>query len=489
MPLPILSVAEMRNWESATWAAGMTPDAVIARVGRALANALLERTSPGERVLLLAGRGHNGDDVRAAERWLQDREVRLISVVDPDAACAAIDALANESVPWRPDCCVDGLFGIGLNRSLDARWIRLLERVNQFRCPIASVDVPSGLDADTGLPRGGAVRADWTFTIGTPKSGLVETHAAEWVGRLEVLADVGLLDPSGMSTTPGWASSDLLWSHRSDFDAFPPRRKVNSHKGTYGHVVIAAGSMGYHGAAVLAARGAQSMRPGLVTVLTPEESYLPVASQLASVMVRPWLPEGILPESATALVVGPGLAANGMRERYESAVGSWWLQWPGPMVVDASALDWIRSLPSPPANALRVLTPHPGEAARWLGCDASEVNRNRSRTLRRMADRGEWVVLKGHQTRLGTLQGPIRVNSTGNPGLAQGGTGDVLAGALGGLLAQRACAANPSEAIAYGVWEHGAAADRLEARRRNWRAEELASELGSMTGRSRMSEF
>ena len=291
MPLPILSVAEMRNWESATWATGITPESVIAQVGRVLANAILERTFPAQRVLLLAGRGHNGDDVRAAERWLQDREVRLISVVDPDEACAAIDALENESVPWRPDCCVDGLFGIGLNRDLDARWIRLLERVNQFRCPIAAVDVPSGLDADTGFPRGGAVRADWTFTIGAPKSGLVETHAAEWVGRLEVLAEVGLLDPSRMSSnsTPGWTSAESWWSLRSDFDAFPPRRKVSSHKGTYGHVVIAAGSMGYHGAAVLAARGAQSMRPGLVTVLTPEESYLPVASQLASVMVRPWL--------------------------------------------------------------------------------------------------------------------------------------------------------------------------------------------------------
>jgi NAD(P)H-hydrate epimerase len=481
MPLPILSVAEMRNWESATWATGITPESVIARVGRALANAILERTFPAQRVLLLAGRGHNGDDVRAAERWLQDREVRLISVVDPDEACAAIDALENESVPWRPDCCVDGLFGIGLNRDLDARWIRLLERVNQFRCPIAAVDVPSGLDADTGFPRGGAVRADWTFTIGAPKSGLVETHAAEWVGRLEVLAEVGLLDPSRMSSnsTPGWTSAELWWSLRSDFDAFPPRRKVSSHKGTYGHVVIAAGSMGYHGAAVLAARGAQSMRPGLVTVLTPEESYLPVASQLASVMVRPWLPGGTLPASATALVVGPGLAANGMRERYESTVCSWWSEWPGPMVVDASALDWIRTLPSPPANALRVLTPHPGEAARWLGCATTEVNQFRSRTLRRMAFRGEWVVLKGHQTRIGTREGPIRVNSTGNPGLAQGGTGDVLAGALGGLLAQRAFAANPSDALAYGVWEHGAAADRLEERRRNWRAEELASELGS----------
>ena len=476
MALPVLSVNSMRAWEAATWDAGVDPGTVIQRVGNRLAAALLARTGPHDRLLLLAGRGHNGDDLRAAIPGLQEREVRLLEIADPVAGLRALEALAAGD--WEPAWCVDGLFGIGLNRDLDPAWIRVIDQVNALPWPKVAVDVPSGLDADTGLPRGASVRADWTLTVGAPKQGLLAASACEYVGRLEVLAKVGLSEAFLRAARASSAEVDLRWVEGEAFHGFPPRRQVASHKGTYGHLVVVAGSLGYHGAAVLAARAAAAARPGLVTVLTTTEAYIPVASQLASAMVRPWDGGDALPNSATALIIGPGLAGIDVSETHRSAVVRWWRDWPGAVVADASALDWIRQVTVAPEVGLRVITPHPGEAARWLGTTAAEVNADRTGSLRRLTSSGAWVVLKGHHTRVGRKDAAQWIHSTGNPGLAQGGTGDALTGFLGGLLAQEGLRSDPERVISYAVWEHGAAADRLEARCRNWNSEALTTEIG-----------
>jgi hydroxyethylthiazole kinase-like uncharacterized protein yjeF len=469
MPVPVISVEQMRAWERDAWASGQTESAVIARVGEVLAQHALALTKPGDSILLLAGRGHNGDDVRAMAPHLRGREVKLIDVADPATAQSEISGV----LATQPGLVVDGLFGIGLNRELSAPWQELISILNQSGTRVLAVDVPSGLDADTGKPQPVALQAAVTVTIGAAKHGLLATHAARHVGRLEVAGDVGLI--------PCPIVSELQWTVAEDFMGFPQPRPVAGHKGTFGHAAIIAGSTGYHGAAVLAARGAQRARPGLITVFTQPEAYVPVASQLQAVMVSQWQDAARLRsvEKFTAFLFGPGLAAETLPSSVREWFGQIWLNNPRPVIADASALDWLPPGETP-KDACRVITPHPGEAARLLGTTAEAIQRDRVGSLRVLSEKfgGCWVVLKGRHTLIGTREGNVFVNSSGNDGLAQGGSGDVLAGYLTGWLAQPALSNRPLDAIRLAVFEHGAAADRLKARRENWIVEELAAELG-----------
>jgi NAD(P)H-hydrate epimerase len=368
-----------------------------------------------------------------------------------------------------PRLVVDGLFGIGLNRPLDGPWKTLIGAINQSGLPVLSVDVPSGLNADNGQAEGAAIRANVTLTVGAPKRGLLV--AGEWVGRLEVAADIGLL------ACP--MSSELNWTLPEDFHAWPPRRPVESNKGTFGHLAIIAGSAGYHGAAVLAARGALRAQPGLVTVEPQEPVYIPVAAQLQAAMVRPWRAARPLPTTTTAILFGPGLAADKLPQSLKKELRAHWKDFPGPMIVDASALDWLAP-GGAAAGKVRVITPHPGEAGRLLGITAKEVQADRVSALRQLSRRfGDcYVVLKGNHTLVGRAAGGIFVNGSGNPLLAQGGSGDLLGGYMAGLLAQPACQADPLTAIRFAVWQHGAAADEISQWRCNWTIEDMASELG-----------
>jgi NAD(P)H-hydrate epimerase len=329
------------------------------------------------------------------------------------------------------------------------------------------------LDAETGDVRGAAVKANWTLTVGAPKHGLIQSRAAEFVGRLEVTEDVGLIAWDG--------KGDLHWASAACFKGFPPPRPINGHKGTFGHLVVIGGSVGYHGAAVLAARGAQRAMPGLVTLCVLPEVYLPAASQLQSVMVHPWAAGWDLPASASAIVVGPGLAAGQVPEEFKNWVRDLWRNSPLPMIVDASALGW---LPEGPVgiDLIRAVTPHPGEAGRMCGCTTGEILKDRLKKLREISTRWgrTWVVLKGLHTLTGRVADDIMVNSSGNPGLGQGGSGDILAGYLGGLLAQPRLRQDVAKTLAYGVWQHGAAADALAQERKVWSVEELLPWLGTI---------
>ena len=217
MSLPVISVEQMRRWEAATWESGKTEEEIIAQVGEVVAARVMELTRPGDAILLLAGKGHNGDDVRAVANHLPEREVSLLSVTDP--------AKTRQKLPLdldpAPALVVDGLFGIGLNRPLNADWMQVIAQVNAKRLRVLSVDVPSGVDAATGEMQGAAIRATETLTLGAAKRGLLQPSASEFVGQLRVAPDIGL--------APCRETSDLLLGQAEDFTGFPPARPAGGH--------------------------------------------------------------------------------------------------------------------------------------------------------------------------------------------------------------------------------------------------------------------
>ncbi|HEX4350167.1 MAG TPA: NAD(P)H-hydrate dehydratase, partial [Verrucomicrobiae bacterium] len=419
-------------------------------------------------ILILAGKGHNGEDARAAKEFLDDRKVKTLEMLLPDTDLLPLEMALKE----KPALIIDGLFGIGLNRTLSEPWQKIIAAVNAAKIPVLAVDVPSGLNADTGETFGAAIEAVVTLTVGTPKTGMLAEHAWPYVGRLEVADDVGLV--------PCPLKSDLMWTQAGDFQNFPPPRPVAGHKGTFGHVAIVAGSFGYHGAAVLATRGAQRAHPGLATVYPQEDIYGVVAAQLQAAMVNPWTRDAKFPERMTALLVGPGLASRQILEGLRQSLHQWWRDLNHPVVVDASALDFIAAGPFT-RKQVRVVTPHPGEASQMLGWTVEKIQSNRLATLREISKRFSncWVVLKGHQTLIGRSEGEVFVNPSGNPHLAQGGSGDLLSGFIAGLLAQSQLQADVGKTLRYAVWQHGAAADQLQATRPNWTVEDLAAEIGN----------
>jgi len=467
MPLPVITVEQMREWEKATWATGQTEAEVIRHVGLAVARLAVQLTRSSELILILAGKGHNGDDARAAREHMPERSVDLLEVADPAADIKKLEAVLS----LRPALVVDGLFGIGINRPLSAAWAGFINRINEARLKVLAVDVPSGLDASTGEPQGAAVQALVTLTVGAPKLGMLSAAAQDFVGRLEVTDDVGLVKRS--------FTTELQWTLRSDFDGFPPMRTVTGHKGSYGHLVILSGSMGYHGASVLASRAAQRAQPGLVTLYTSESVYQVVAAQLQAVMVSPWRAGAKLPETCSAILIGPGLAAAEIPQQLKNLVVELWRDYSGPVVVDASALAWL-PVENTARPGLRVVTPHPGEAARMLGTDSKHVQSDRLKALRELSRRFSktWVILKGHETLIGKSEGEVYVNCSGNPHLAQGGSGDVLSGYFAGLIAQPPLQKHPLTTLRYAVWQHGASADNLQEERPNWVVEDLVSKLG-----------
>ncbi|MDB6121463.1 MAG: Bifunctional NAD(P)H-hydrate repair enzyme [Pedosphaera sp.] len=468
MPMPVISVGQMREWEKTSWASGKNETEVIERVGQIIARRISQLTSANDLILILAGKGHNGDDARQSLKHLPNSRVHLQNITDPQNITETLSLLDQ-----RPSLIVDGLFGIGINRPLDAHWTALIQRINELQTRVLSIDVPSGLNADTGKPEGAAIQASITLTLGAPKQGLLMPAALPYVGQLEVAPEIGLVKSQ--------FTSETIWTLPGDFEGFPPARSVAAHKGDFGRLAIIAGSIGYHGAAVLASRGSQRAQPGLITLYTQEVVYHSVAPQLQAVMVSIWQSNIKLPGNFNAILIGPGLAAEDLSDEMKMTTRHLWRgDAPLPIVVDASALDWLPMAPLP-KNVIRVITPHPGEAARLLRISAQQVQANRPQALRELSRRlgNCWVVLKGHQTLIGRSTGEIYINPSGNPHLAQGGSGDVLSGYLAGLLAQPALQADPLKTIRYAVWQHGATADRLNLMRRNWVVEDLITEIGN----------
>jgi ADP-dependent NAD(P)H-hydrate dehydratase / NAD(P)H-hydrate epimerase len=467
----LYSVEAIRATEHSA-AAALPPGALMNRAGEAAAHLALELV--GERhdlpVLVLAGPANNGGD--ALEVAANLRQAGLdVMVLRPAGAGTpspeAADALqcARDSGARFVDALplgaslglvVDGLFGIGLARPLDERCAKLAGALAAFQCPILALDVPSGLDADTGAIVGStrdgvAVRATHTISFIGNKPGLHTASGRDHAGAVRV-DTLGIDHRHFAPPIARLASPDLFSENLARM-----RRDQNSHKGSFGDVAIVGGAQGMAGASILAARTALHVGAGRVFVaaLAPGLTYDLVQPEL---MFRDALGFDF---SGRTLVVGPGLgsapeAVHLLGKAIDSAC---------PMVIDADALNLIAADAGLQARlgqrkAATVLTPHPLEAARLLGVTASVVQADRLEAARELALRlGAVAVLKGSGTIIADgKEDLLTVNDTGNPGLATAGTGDVLAGLCGALLAQ----GWPAREAALGaVWLHGAAADVL----------------------------
>ena len=412
--------------------------------------------------LILVGPGNNGGDALVVARILKERGPNPVVVFFGDADKLPADArkawqrwtaigTCHTSIPAQQyGLVVDGLFGIGLARSLQEPWLSLIANINAYRGPVLAIDCPSGLNADTGALNPIAVRATHTITFIAHKPGLLTLDGPDHCGEITV-ADIGLGSDVSRSPAAGHVNDPSLFAA-----ALTPRRH-NTHKGSYGAAAIIGGAPTMAGAALLAGRAALKLGAGRVFV-----------GMLERVAVDPGQPELMLREAdkvfhvATALAIGPGLAqsdeALGLLRRA--------IETPLPLVIDADALNLLAAHPALARLAARreqttLITPHPTEAARLLEKNVETIQSDRIGSAVELARRFHAVtLLKGCGTLIATPDGKWCINTTGNPGLASGGTGDVLTGFCVALLGQGWSA---QQAALGATWLHGAAADALVA--------------------------
>jgi hydroxyethylthiazole kinase-like uncharacterized protein yjeF len=421
------------------------------------------------RVCVFAGPGNNGGDgfviarhllcrgvwtkvflVGSRERIKGDALINLNILEKMGASITVLSGRNNNRVQVALALCdiiVDALLGTGSSGPPRAPFPAVMEAINNSSKPVVAVDLPSGLDPDTGKAVDCCLRAKLTVTFGLPKRGLCLLPGAEYAGRL-VVADIGLppdLLGGGMTRliTPKAVASLL------------PSRNLSGHKGTFGHLLLLAGSQGFAGAAVLAARGALRCGVGLVSLAVPGEIIPLVAPQVPEAMVHERTSMDGLLERATAVALGPGLGMSPEAKRLlRDLLGKIEL----PVVIDADGLNILAQEGLDlVAKKKAVLTPHPGEMARLSGLSIADIQADRVEVARSFAKKwGLVLVLKGARTVVAGPDGTTFVNPTGNPGMATGGTGDVLAGMIGSLLAQ---GLGPTEASVAAVFLHGLAGD------------------------------
>jgi NAD(P)H-hydrate epimerase len=487
--IPLATAEEMRRADRrVTERYGVPSLLLMENAGRGAVDALVRVLGPvaGRHVTVVCGRGNNGGDGFVAARHLQARgarvgawlagraeEVRGDARVNLDAwragggpfveiaeAGGALEGLREELA--RADVVVDALLGTGVRGAVTGVVAGAIDAVNGAGRPVCALDLPSGLPSDGEAPAGAVVRARLTVTFGLPKLGLAVPPGAALAGQLEVV-DLGV--------PRAWLEDGIRTGllEAADVAAVLPPRPLDAHKGRYGHVLVVAGSLGKTGAAALACLGALRVGTGLVTCALPASQQPVVAGRVAEAMTEP-LPETTarslsakavervleLLARMDAAVVGPGV---GLDAETQSGVRDLIRQAERPLVVDADALTALAGRLGVLREAAgpRLLTPHPGEAARLLGVDVTVVQADRVGTARRLAgETGAAVALKGARTVVATPDGEAAVNPTGNPSMASGGTGDVLTGIAGGLLAQ---GVPPTAALRAAVYLHGLAGD------------------------------
>jgi len=427
---PIYLTDDIRRIEQA---AGNVP--LMERAGAAAA-ALAATLCNGKDVLVLAGPGNNGGDAAIAAELLRQKFFRVHVAKRPEE-------LADRT--W--SLVIDGLFGIGLTRPIEGDYAKLVEYTNQQTCPVLALDLPSGIQSDTGQVLGCAVRASHTITFIGLKPGLLTLDGPDYCGEISV-NELGLQLPPASA----WIAEPSLFK-----SAFKPRPR-NFHKGMAGSLAVLGGAAGMTGAALLAGRAALKLGAGRVYVGLLEESAPAVDLLAPELMLRH--PDDALGVDLDALVIGPGL---GQGERAETLVGAA-LASDIPCVFDADALNLIAGSEDLRKACARrtaetLLTPHPGEAATLLAESISAVQADRVAAARALSKHfNAHAVLKGNGSVVVARNGHWYINTSGNPGMASAGMGDVLAGMLGALLAQR----YPGEAaLALGVHLHGAAGDAL----------------------------
>ncbi|MBP1989094.1 NAD(P)H-hydrate dehydratase [Paenibacillus eucommiae] len=468
---------------------------LMENAGRGVAEAVLrEAKSSGSRWLVLAGKGNNGADGVVAARQLAEAglEMSIIYAEEPDdygsgEALLQRDIAQEWGIPfaaagdapvewWHYDGIIDALLGTGSKGAPRRKYAELITEANESGLPIVSVDIPSGIDADTGEVYIPCIKAKQTISFAFYKRGLLQFPGAAQAGTIEI-CPIGI--PAKLAVKHDirtFRLDEFLLKQRLAV-ATNGTRTADAHKGSYGHVLLAAGSRSMSGAGLLSSKAALRGGCGLATWALPEQAARLMPGHLPELMLAAlggagaaeW--SGVQPEELLALaagkdalVIGPGLG------RWE-ADGSWLRSvWEGtacPLVVDADALNMLADAKDWTSWTQRqapvILTPHPGEMARLAGISVSDVQRDRVSLARSFASQhGVTLVLKGAGTVVATPEGYVYLNTTGNPGMATGGSGDVLAGLIGSLLAQGFRA---EQAAAFGVYSHGAAGDRAAAKR------------------------
>lgn len=454
---------QRKNEQIAASQLGISLFALMGRAGKA-AFQLARRYYPASRHwLILCGNGNNGGDgyMVATLAAAAGLEVTLIACsksrsLTPEAEQAKQQWLALEGKvnsadmlwPKKIDLIIDGLLGIGLHSAPREPMQRLITLANTHIAPKISLDIPSGLEADTGTTPGVVIHATHTLTFMTLKPGLLTGQARDYVGQLHQ-------DQLGLTK---WLKAQKPQIQRLNADCLPrwfkPRRPC-SHKGEYGCLLLVGGDYGLGGAIRMAAEAALRSGAGLVRVLTKREHITPLLTARPELMVQTLnntsLNAGI--QWADVLVVGPGLGQSAWSKQAlqllqtSNKPGLW----------DADALNLLALNPETRQN--RVITPHPGEAARLLSCSITEIESNRLLAARNLVARyGGVVVLKGAGTLIASSKGEMAIADVGNPGMATGGMGDILAGIIGSLMAQNLPL---YDAACAGCIVHGAAADRL----------------------------
>src|SRR5213080_4916353 len=437
-----------------------TPGPVLMeRAGGGAARVLRARLGrPRGPVVVVCGRGNNGGDGFVVARHLRRARIPVEVWLAANPEDVRGDA-AGMLAAWRRGR--NALLGTGLNAPVSGLAAAVIEAVNRWAessgRPVLAIDIASGLAADSGRPLGVAIRATVTATFGCAKIGQVVYPGIDYTGILDVV-DIGIPPAALAAVHP---RTSLL--ERGEVGRLLPPRPRDAHKGTFGHVLVIAGSRGKTGAALLAAEGAARAGAGLTTLAVPAALQPAFEGRVREVMTAA-LPDpgeiGSMLAGRAAVVCGPGL---GVTDETRAVVAEVVRRTPAPLVLDADGLNIVAG-----TGLLReragptVVTPHPGEMARLLGCETAEVQADRLAAARRVA-RGEGVVvvLKGARTVIAAPDGEAAISPAGNPGMASGGTGDVLAGIVGGLLGQGLA---PFDAAILGVLAHGAAGDRVAAR-------------------------
>ena len=495
MELPILTSAQMRAAEEAAFASGVQVEALMNKAGAGVAHAVTKFFAKPGRCIVFAGKGHNAGDALFAAQCLSRRgwriEVRLafnepdcseltrkklddlqktsgrtpdwtdsqqhdpgITIMELLAYAAdelsvtqekiAADAYLGAACPF---IILDGLLGVGAKPPLRdpiRGACRAINRLRQKGAHVFAVDLPTGLDTDSGKADRDCVVADFTVTIGYPKSGLLADNAVNHVGRLEIVPLEELRPPQ---TKP----KEIVASPAS-FRRLLPRRHYNSYKNQFGRIGVVAGSKGFVGAALMASQGALRAGAGLVEIFVPEEIYdIVAAAAFMEAMVKPVASyRHLLKEKVDVWAVGPGIGKSHAGEILELVE-----KVKQPMVLDADGLNILSDMTSVlrGCKGERLLTPHPGEMKRLF----AEESQSRAKTAAKFCNRFPVTLLfKGSRTIVAQRSHPLSYNTTGNPGMATGGMGDVLTGVCAGLLGQ---GLSPYDAGRVGAWLCGRAAE------------------------------
>ena len=487
--IPLVTADQMRSLDRRTMTEASVPSLVLMeRAGAGVAHYLERRYAPlpGKAITIVCGKGNNGGDGFVAGRLLRRKKARVQVLIlaspteltrDAKIMCQRFQRLAGPSSVRRPtsaddlgrrlsgsEVIVDAIVGTGLSATLSGLYLDAVMAINAAARPTVAVDIPSGLHADTGQALGAAVQADLTVTFGLPKIGLYVGAGIDCCGDIRLI-DIGI----PLAFVEALGSRFLLLTDVAAH-AMLPKRRPSSHKGTYGHVGIIAGSVGKTGAAALAAMVALRIGTGLATVAVPSGANDVLEAKLLEVMTIP-MPEtkshtfarsGLdrLLSFATArdaIAIGPGLTTH---PETVDLVQEFVKRIDKPCVLDADALNALAGKVALLTQCKRppIITPHPAEMARLEAESTTQsVNQDRLGTATRFArERGVFVILKGARTVIARPDGMVAICPTGNPGMATAGTGDVLTGMVGGLLAQGLSA---WDAACTATYIHGLAGD------------------------------